>query len=54
MTGRPVITTADEDTDIVLFALERLFENSQNIKSRFNLICSHKTIDRVLKAISIN
>ncbi len=54
MTGRPVITTADEEADIVLTALERPFENSQDIKSRLNLICSHKTIDRVLKAIGIN
>jgi hypothetical protein len=54
MTGRPVITTADEEADIVLSSLERPFENSQDIKSRLNLIFSHKTIDRVLKAIGIN
>jgi len=44
MTGRPVITTADEEADIVLTALERPFENSQDIKSRLNLICSQKLL----------
>ena len=52
--GRPLITTPEEEVDISLMCAENPFDDSTDIKQKLNLSCSAKTVDRFIKSLGID